>query len=98
MIVKAGTKKAENLLARANWNEGTELWQVYGNISSAKMKAMEDCKRWCHEDNGYNFRIISHNTFQFSVAWELEYVDEKTGEVFDATRIETASNSFIVLH
>ena len=59
---------------------------------------MDDRIRWYLEDNGDNFRIVSHNSFQFSVAWEMDYVDSETGEVSRATRIETASNSYIVLH
>lgn len=96
MVVKANTKKAEELRARARYNEGRELYQVYGNVSSAKMKAMEDCKRWYLADKGENFRIISHNSFQFSVAWEFQWTNPESGEVIPATRIETASNSYIV--
>lgn len=91
-IISGATKRGQELLARARYNEGTELYHVYGNISSAKMRAMEDCKRWYRETNGRNFRIISHNTFQFSVAWE--YDNPETGELM--TRIETANNTYIV--
>lgn len=91
-IINGATKRGQELLARARYNEGTELYHVYGNISSAKMKAMEDCRRWCYETNGRNFHIISHNTFQFSVAWE--YDNPETGELM--TRIETANNTYIV--
>lgn len=102
MVVKGSTVKGQNLLARARYNEGRELYHVYGSVSGAKMRAYEDCLRWYHETNGDNFRIISHNSFQFSVAWELtyEYVNPKTGEVTqeEATRIETSTNTYIVLH
>ena len=54
MIISGATKRGQKLLARASHNEGTELYQVYGNISSAKMRAMENCKRWCYETNGRN--------------------------------------------
>ena len=91
-IISGATKRGQSLLARARSNKGTELYHIYGNVSSAKMKAMEDCKRWYRETNGRNFRIISHNIFQFSVAWE--YDNPETGELM--TRIETASNTYIV--
>lgn len=97
-IIKAGTKKAEQMLNGARHVEGRNLYEVYGSFSSAKAKAFEDCRRWCYETNGENFRITSHNSFSYSVAWEMDYVDPETGEVSRATRIETANNSYIVLH
>jgi len=97
-IIKAGTKKAEQMLRRASYCEGRDLYEVYGSVSSAKVHAMDDCLNWYRQDNGKNFRIVSHNSFSFSVAWEMEYVNPETGEVSDATRIETKSNSYIVLH
>lgn len=90
--VKGNTKKGQNLLARARWNEGTTLDAVYGRYSTAKSKAFKDCQRWCEEDHGYDFHICSHSCHQFSVAWN--YTNPETGEVM--TRIETASNTYIV--
>lgn len=103
MIIKGSTAKGKNLLGRANYCEGYCLEDVYDNPSTAKYRAYNDCYRWYMDsDEPDNFRIISHNTFQFSVAWEcmVEYVNPKTGEVTmeEATRIETASNTYIVLH
>lgn len=92
MVISGATKKGKALLARAQYNEGTELYHVYGSISAAKMKAMERCKARCASDHGTNFHIISHNSFQFSVAWE--YMNAETGELM--TRIETAQNAYIV--
>ena len=100
-VVKGSTKRGQNLIYRAGCDEGYYLDDVYGSVSSAKARAWRDCIDWCAETNGRNFRIISHNTFQFSVAWELdyEYVDNKTGEVTmeRATRIETANSTYVVL-
>ena len=92
MIIKGNTKRGQELLAKARNYEGFYLDDVYGNISSAKARAWRDCKDWCDAQNGRNFHIISHNTFQFSVAWE--YDDPETGELM--TRIETASSTYIV--
>lgn len=96
-IIKAGTKQAEQMLRRASYNEGRTLYEVYGSVSRAKVNAMDDCLRWYNEDNGKNFRIVSHNSFSFSVAWDFDYVNPETGEVIPATRIETSQNSYIVL-
>ena len=91
-IIKGSTKRGQALLARANHFEGTDLSDVYGRYSSAKASAMRDCRLWCEEMNGYNFRIISHNTFGFSVAWN--YTNKETGEIM--TRIETPSGTHII--
>ena len=91
-IIKGSTKTGQTLLARASRNEGTELSDVYGRWSSAKASAMRDCKAWCKALKGYNFRIISHNGWSFSVAWN--YTNMETGEVM--TRIETSSGSYTI--
>lgn len=95
-VIKGSTKRGQQLLARANHFEGTDLSDVYGRYSSAKASALRDCRRWCEETNGYDFRydfrIVSHNTFGFSVAWR--YNNPETGEVM--TRIETSSGTYII--
>ena len=91
-IIKGSTKRGQELLARASRFEGTDLSDIYGRWSSAKASAMRDCKAWCDELNGYNFHIISHNGFGFSVAWN--YTIPETGEVM--TRIETSQSTYII--
>lgn len=91
-IINGATKTGQKLLRKACKFEGTDLDDVYGRYSSAKANAMRDCRNWCAEDNGYNFRIISHNTSSFSVAWN--YTNEKTGE--EMTRIETSCHTYII--
>jgi hypothetical protein len=93
LTIKANTKKAENLIEKANHYQGTELYEIYGKYSTAKAKAIEHCKALCKHENGYNFRIISHTAQRFSVAWEL--IDDATGVII-ATRIETGVNSYFV--
>lgn len=91
-IIKGSTKTGQALLSRARHYQGTELSDIYGRYSSAKASAMRDCKAWCNATNGKNFRIISHNGWGFSVAWE--YVNDETGEIM--TRIETPSSTYII--
>ena len=68
----------------------TELNHVYGRYSSAKESAMNYCKNRMNELNGYGMRILSANTFQFTVGFL--YTDETTGKkMFD---VETARNSY----
>ena len=52
----------------------TELSEVYGRYSAAKAQAMEYCKEMQHNMNGYDGRICSANTFQFTYAFK--YVNE----------------------
>ena len=86
-IIKGTTKKGNDMLKRASYNEGYYLHEVYGSSSTAKNNAWDYCRQKCFTENGENFRIISHNTFSFSVAWEVE----------KGTRIETAQNSYLIL-
>ena len=85
-IIKATTKKGQTMLASAKNHEGSFLWQVYGKASQAKQNAWEWCYNRFVDEGGRNFRIISHNTFSFSVAWETD----------KGTRIETANNSYLI--
>ncbi len=51
-----------------------ELHDVYGRCSYAKEKAMQDCKELQYNMNGYDGRICSANSFQFTYAFQ--YVNE----------------------
>ena len=85
--IKSTTKKGQNLLAKAVNNEGITLDDVYGKASWQKELAWRECFYKCHAENGHNFHICSHNTFQFSVAWEVE----------NGMRMETAQSSYLIL-
>lgn len=91
-IVNGATKRGQELLARASRNEGTELRQIYGRWSNLKENAMRECKEKCAAVNGYNFRIIGHTGWAFSVAWN--FTNQDTGEVM--TQIETSSNTYVI--
>lgn len=85
--INRGTKKADSMINRARYNEGFFLSDVYGRYSTEKERAWRDCMKWYLMEGGSNFRIISHNTFGFSVAWDVP----------DGVRIETPQNSYKVL-
>lgn len=87
-IIKATTKKGENMIASAKNFEGYTLNEVYGSYSAAKYHAFVDCVHMCQAENGKNFHICSHNTFGFSVAWEVE----------NGVRIETPKSSYLVTY
>ena len=89
--LKASTKAGYNWILRANYNEGNKLSDIYGRYSVNKENAMKWClNQYNSTKNSENFRIISHNSNFFTVAWE-EYGKEPK------LHIETASNSYVIL-
>ena len=84
--IKADTKQGMKMIESAKHFEGITLDDVYGKCSFQKEVAWRECLYKCQAENGHNFHICSHNTFQFSVAWEVE----------NGIRIETANNSYFV--
>ena len=86
ITIKPATKKAKAMLENANRCEGCTLNEVYGSYSYAKYQAFLNCLFKCSGEGGRNFRIFSHNTFGFSVAWE----------VADGVRIETPRTSYFI--
>lgn len=88
---KASTKQGQNIINRANNYEGYYLSDVYDRYSSEKATSYNWCfEQYSNDVNAHNFHICSHNTFQYSVAWETVIDNEP------ALRVETANNTFIV--
>ena len=88
---KMSSSKGNELYNKVRNNEGWNLSQIYGSYSAEKARAFDRCeKMFLESENSYNFRIISHNTFQFSVAWN-DYIGDE-----EILRIETANNSYLV--
>lgn len=86
-IIKGTTAKGQQMLQRYSYHEGNSLYDVYDRPSHAKIWAYENCADKCYYENGRDFGICSHNTFGFTVSWRTA----------DGLRIETASNSYLVL-
>lgn len=86
ITIKSTTKKGYNMMQSAMNYDGYYLYDIYNSYSYEKQKAWEDCLNMCQKENGKNFHIFSHNSFNFSVAWEVE----------NGIRIETSCNSYIV--
>ena len=68
----------------------TQLYHCYDSFSTAKQNAFIWCLRRCGEMHGSNPRIISYNTFGFSMAWE--YMNPETGEIM--LHVETPRNTY----
>lgn len=94
-ILKASTKTGYRWIISARNYEGYNLNDVYGRYSNAKKEAYEkyeNCfRKYASADGSKNFRIFSHNTFGFSVAWEEIWEGE------ECLHIETPQNTYIVV-
>ena len=86
-IIKGTTKKGQTMLRTACHNEGINLWEVYDAYSRAKQNSFYACREKYFVENGTDFHICSHNTFSYSVAWEVQ----------NGMRMETAQNSYLIL-
>ena len=84
--INANTKRGAALVAAYNRSSKYSLRDCYGRYSNAKAAAENDCRRWCSQENGYGFKIISYNSVRFTAAWRTA----------DGLRVETPCNSFIV--
>lgn len=62
-----------------HWYRGRTLEDVYKSHSVAKQNAYDYCKRLQEKYNGYDFRIISANTFIFTAGFK--FVDVETGVI-----------------
>lgn len=58
---------------------GRDLSDCYKKASVAKQRAYAYCRDKQRQYNGYDFRIISYNTFIFTVGFK--FVDVETGKV-----------------
>ena len=80
------TKQAERYINAYNRSDIYTLNQAYGKPSTEKTRADYSCRMMMQNEGGHGYKIISYNTFQFSVAWISG----------NSLRIETACNSFVI--
>lgn len=76
--MKHNTKEAMYITEMYKRSSDTELYHVYGNYSRAKAEAFEYCKRLMAEHDGSDLRILSHNAFMFTAAFQ--FMNQETGE------------------
>ena len=84
--INNNTKKAQAYINAYNRSDIFSLREAYANPSTDKTRADYSCRMMMQEEGGHGYKIISYNTFQFSVAWIAG----------NALRIETACNSFVI--
>ena len=84
--INNNTKKAQAFINAYNRSSIFTIREAYANPSTAKTNADYSCRMMMENEGGHGYKIISYNTFQFSVAWISG----------DSLRIETACNSFVI--
>ena len=84
--IKNNTKKAQAYIKAYNRSSIFDIREAYANPSTEKTRADYSCRMMMQSEGGHGYKIISYNTFQFSVAWIAG----------NALRIETACNSFVI--
>lgn len=91
MVVKMGTKKAEELIYDFNrrYYKGETLYEVYGRCSSAKVNSWERIKRTCGELKGWNLHITGASSHQYSCMYAFKNED---GNI--VLRKETSCNTY----
>ena len=78
-MAKLTIEQRNSIWRRYAQSQDYSLSHVYGRYSHAKERAWEYCVRLMQKYNGNSLRILSHNTFMFTCAFEFE--DSETGEV-----------------
>ena len=84
--INNNTKKAQAFINAYKRSSIFDIYEAYAKPSTDKTRADYNCRMMMQSENGHGYKIISYNTFQFSVAWIAG----------NALRIETAYNSFII--
>lgn len=90
MKLNRNTKKAQSFINRYDVSIDEYLTDVYDNPSDAKIEAFKTCYRKAVKMNGWFFRILSHNTYTFTVGWVYE--EPETG--VRVLNVETAYKSY----
>ena len=86
-IIKGTTAQGKRLYEQHTKYDGYWLHDVYNKPSVAKQNAWNKCFDMFVKENGTGFSITSHNSFNVTCSWIIE----------EGLRIETASNSYLVL-
>ena len=88
MKLNRNTKKAQDFINRYDTSIDEYLSDVYDNPSHAKIEAFKSCYRKMLKMHGSFLRILSYNTFTFTVAWV--YPDDNKVML----NVETGYNSY----
>lgn len=73
--VKRPSEREDMLYQYKKWQKSTAkyLWDVYGKFSNNKAQAFERCEELMFELKGRRMRILSSNSFSFTVGFEFPH-------------------------
>lgn len=73
--VKRQSEIADMLYHYKQWKNSTaqHLWDVYGKFSNNKARAFARCEELMFKMGGRRIRILSHNSFSFTVGFEFPH-------------------------
>lgn len=93
MKLSQRTAKAQHFIEMWETADSTELYNVYKNYSSAKLRAFDDCRSGFNSTvDAERFRIISHNSQFFTAAWYGFSEQYRKYGLF----VETYANSYFI--
>lgn len=84
--IKATTKAGSKYIDMYNRAKCATLYQAYKTPSTDKTRADYQCRAQMAKEDGHGYKVISSNTYMFSVAWQTS----------QGLRIETPARSILV--
>lgn len=88
--IKRTSKRGQAMEKAWNYGISGTLSDVYSSYSLEKEMAFDWCRQRMYEMNGCSLRIMSFNTFQFTVGFLGTYKGR------DGLVVETASNEYFI--
>ena len=85
-VINASTKRGRAFINAYENSRNYSLADCYGRYSCKKAIAENACRLWMRDEAGYDFRILSYNTFGFTCGWRTDY----------GLRVETPGGSYLV--
>lgn len=65
-------KEQERILKKYNDSDMIQFWQAYDSPSHSKIEAWVNCKNLMNDLKGWGLKVISKNTFMFTVGFQFE--------------------------
>lgn len=85
-VIKSTTKSGKRYVQMYKISDNECVRDAYANPSLAKIKADNICFNMMHREGGRGYKVISFNSFTFTVAWMST----------KGLRVETPTNSILV--
>ena len=89
--INANTIKGIGFIQSYERSNFRTIRDCYDSPSKAKIDAEFQCYNKMNTQAGFNFRIMSYNTFSFTCGWLTESEDGA-----QTLHVETANNSYII--